>query len=503
MQLALLLSVAVAAGRSEMTYVGGCTVKGPGAVQTAAGGGADGTVAGQAPAMNVYKDGFWSVGCKGDAMIRIGDKYGGGKFKYDVGRVANTSVVLYDHVVESDSQVSMTPSVCFDFCRTMPDMNFFGLIDGRTCYCEHYYMTSTGEGTCDLPCEGDSASICGGSDMSSLYQMHACEGGLAADADALQAEIDEVYGSLSSNYDAADEVGNGMQSSGDTLESYTEGCASDYAQQAKVAAGPILHAGEELAELMGKFDASSEGLPDLTADLGFEERKKVEQYMELSKELMDASDTALAASKELTEDSNPSSEGEDAGSTFVPVLRQMGDPAKESHQAVCGGSVTGLPKVGLSYDQCAHACDTEAPKSSDDYCWAFQYFEFPDAEPLCFLLSDLAELTSFACETPEGDVAEGSPSPDGFLQKKHRHHRLRKHHHKHHHKRNRHVRKASAHSKQHQLLKALTMAAKERLSGAFSTEPQAYCAVRFADVQGVTPEFKDGQTTIDRCFGQA
>ena len=54
--------------------MGGCKLNGPGAVQTAAGGGSDGTVDGIAPAQNVYKDGFWSVGCKGDAMIKIGDK---------------------------------------------------------------------------------------------------------------------------------------------------------------------------------------------------------------------------------------------------------------------------------------------------------------------------------------------------------------------------------------------------------------------------------------------
>merc|ERR1719506_46184 len=187
--------------------------------------------------------------------------------------------------------------------------------------------------------------------------------------------------------------------------------------------------------------------------------------MEESTERMDASENALAASKEVTESSSmeASDEHDDAGSTFVPVLRQMGDGAKEDHQAVCGGTVTGLPKVGLTYGQCAHACDSEAPKSSDDYCWAFQFFEFPDADSLCFLLSDLSELTSFDCEVSETDVAEGSPSPDAFLQKKH-HHRVRKHHHKHHHKHHRHVRKASHRSKQHQLLTALKLK-KDRLSG--------------------------------------
>ena len=37
----------------------------------------------------------------------------------------------------------------------MPDMQFFGLIYGRECYCSHYYKKTTGEGTCDLPCEGE------------------------------------------------------------------------------------------------------------------------------------------------------------------------------------------------------------------------------------------------------------------------------------------------------------------------------------------------------------
>jgi len=509
MQLGLLLSVTVAAmvHREGFTYVGGCKLNGPGAVQTAAGGGADGTVDGVAPANNVYKDGYWSVGCKGDAMIKIGDKFGNGKFKYDIGRVANTSVVRYDMVVERDSQESMTPKVCFEFCRTVPNMNFFGLINGRDCYCEHYYQTTTGEGTCELPCEGDSASICGGGDMSSLYQMHVCAGGLAQDVSALQDSSDEVYDALDDDYEATLEVAEGMQASGDKLESYAEGSASDYAQQAKVAAGPLSRADESLADLMGKFDENQQEFPPLDQEISFEERKKVEEWMEVTTETMDASEQALAAAKELVEESNPQAEAEEAGSTFVPVLRQLGDKFGDNDQAVCAGTVTGLPKVGLTYDQCAHACDTEAPKSSDAYCWAFQYFSFPDAEPLCFLLSDLAELTSYKCAY---GGEEGSPSPDGFVQTSA--FLARKHHHKHHAKHHKHVRAHKKHVRKHvvrqgtanahQLVKVTKLAVRERLNGEFSDEPQATCAVRFADVQGVTPEFKDGTTTIDRCFGQ-
>merc|ERR1719420_417532 len=531
-QFFLLPLAAALVSHESFTYVGGCR-KGPGAVQTAAGGGADGTVDGQAPSMNVYKDGFWSVGCKGDAMIKIGDKYGGGKFKYDIGRVANTSVVLYDMVVEGDSQESMTPTVCFEFCRTVPNMNFFGLIKGRDCYCEHYYQTTTGEGTCDLPCEGDSASICGGSDMSSLYQMHVCEGGLQADAKALEESAMEVYDAMSTDYDAVEEVAEAMQASGEMLESFAEGSTSDYSQQAKVAAGPLSRVTEGLAEVMGKLDeADSAEMPSLEGELSFDDRKVVEEHMETVTDLLDAGEQALSAATELYDESCPDlgEESADAASTFVPVLRQLGDASRESDQSVCAGTVTGLPKVGLTYDQCAYACDHEAPKSSDAYCWAFQYIAFPDAEPLCFLLSDLTELTTFKCASSLAGGSEdgGSPDPDAFLQiskvnpspepkvsflaKKHRHHHKRhghKHHHKglhshkHHHKAHKKmVRKANAHAAaavNHQLVRKMRIQKRE-LSEAYTDEPEVMCAVRFADVQGVTPEFKDGTTNIDRCF---
>jgi len=538
MQLSMIFFTAVAAmvshevNKQGYTYVGGCKLNGPGAVQTAAGGGSDGTVDGIAPAQNVYKDGFWSVGCKGDAMIKIGDKYGGGKFKYDIGRVANTSVVRYDMVVEGDSQESMTPSVCFEFCRTVPNMNFFGLINGRDCYCEHYYQTTSAEGTCDLPCEGDSASICGGSDMSSLYQMHVCEGGLAADAKALEESAMEVYDAMSTDYDAVDEVASAMQASGEMLESFAEGCTSDYSQQAKVAAGPLSRVSEGLAEVMGKLDeADSKEMPPLDGELSFDDRKVVEEHMETVTDLLDAGEQALSAATELYDESCPDlgEESADAASTFVPVLRQLGDASRESDQSVCAGTVTGLPKVGLTYDQCAYACDHEAPKSSDAYCWAFQYIAFPDAEPLCFLLSDLTELTTYKCASSLAGGSEegGSPDPDAFLQiskanpspepkvsflaKKHRHHKHRhghKHHHKglshkHHHKAHKKmVRKANAHAAaavNHQLVRKMKIQKRE-LSEAYTDEPEVMCAVRFADVQGVTPEFKDGTTNIDRCF---
>jgi len=370
--------------------------------------------------------------------------------------------------------------------------------------------------------------------MSSLYQMHVCAGGLQADAKALEESAMEVYDALSTDYDAVEEVAEAMQASGDMLESFTEGCTSDYAQQAKVAAGPLSRVTEGLAEVMGKLDEADSDRPNLEGELNFDDRKKVENFMETVTDLLDDGEQALSAATELYDESCPDigEEGADAGSTFVPVLRQLGDASRENDQSVCAGTVTGLPKVGLTYDQCAYACDHEAPKSSDAYCWAFQYIAFPDAEPLCFLLSDLTELTTFKCGSSLAGGGEegGSPDPDAFMQitkanpspepkvflekkhhKHHKHHHGHKHHHKglshKHHKSHKMVRKAKAErvhgaaAVNHQLVRKMKIQKRE-LSEEYTDEPEVMCAVRFADVQGVTPEFKDGTTTIDRCFGQ-
>jgi len=259
MQLIVLAAAAVRKHehkRHNLVMVGGCKVEGPGAVQTLAGGGADGTVDGVPPHMNVYKDGFWDAGCLSDEMVKTGDKFGDGKFTYKSQGSANTSIVFYGEIVEPDSQKPMTPKVCFEFCRTVPDMTFFGLIYGRECYCSHYWKKTTGEGVCDLPCEGDAASICGGAELSSMYQMHKCVGGLAQDVEDLEAKVDETYDALTSAEAVLSEQGTALQMSGEKLESYAEGSSSGLSQAAKVAAGPVIHAAEDLAELVGRSTRS-------------------------------------------------------------------------------------------------------------------------------------------------------------------------------------------------------------------------------------------------------
>jgi len=515
--------------KEGFVMVGGCKVQGPGAVQTAAGGGSHGTVDGIEPFMNVYRDGYWSVGCLSDEMVKSGDKYGDGKFDYAIKESANTSVVFYSEVVEGDKKESMTAKVCFEFCRTMPDMQFFGLIYGRECYCEHYYKKTTGEGVCDLPCEGG-GGVCGGKQLSSIYQMHACEGGLAADMADLSGEVDTTIDTLTTAHDDVDAIGAAMQSSAEKLESYAEGCASGLNQAAKVAAGPLIHAADDCLELSeemstasGDYDAL--GLA-LEGTLSFDERKSVEEYMEKAKGFIDAAEQAVAAAKDLAKESSP--EVAEYDPTFVPVMRQIKAEMTDK-MSVCNGEMTGLPKVGLSLLECADACDMEAPKASEDYCMYYQYFEFPGEEqPLCFLFTEITEVTTFNCDyeekelvvplpkgltetTPDGTASEPGAllQTRGLLRKKH-HHKHHHHHHGHHHghKTSHGLRKQSGKQTLEEAqgkaeVKRFLLSYKKHFKSAVgrTTDVAAVCMVRLADTLGVTPDPKDGITNIDRCFG--
>merc|ERR1719230_2399526 len=69
----------------------------------------------------------------------------------------------------------MDQEVCFEFCRTVPDMMSFGLIHGRDCYCAPYYKMMAGDSSqCDAVCEGKSTTMCGGMTKSSIFTMHMC-----------------------------------------------------------------------------------------------------------------------------------------------------------------------------------------------------------------------------------------------------------------------------------------------------------------------------------------
>merc|ERR1719214_415408 len=89
--------------------------------------------------------------------------------------VGDTSIVRYTEIVLKEKQVAMTPTVCFEFCRSIEDMVFFGISNGRDCYCTPYYKPAQGDDKkCDSVCEGDETLMCGNQKKSTIWEMHLC-----------------------------------------------------------------------------------------------------------------------------------------------------------------------------------------------------------------------------------------------------------------------------------------------------------------------------------------
>merc|ERR1719265_752760 len=106
-------------------------------------------------------------------MNVFSDKFGNGKFKYK--DQADVSIARYSEIVLEEKQQAMTPTICFEFCRSLPDMVFFGITNGRNCYCAPYYKPAAGDDKkCDSPCEGDTTVMCGNQKKSTIWEMHLC-----------------------------------------------------------------------------------------------------------------------------------------------------------------------------------------------------------------------------------------------------------------------------------------------------------------------------------------
>jgi len=83
------------------------------------------------PFQMVTKDGFLLVACAKDAMLEHGDKFGNGKDRYKMSDTSNVSIVHYAEIIPKEDREQMTINRCFDFCRTVPNMVYFGLQAGR------------------------------------------------------------------------------------------------------------------------------------------------------------------------------------------------------------------------------------------------------------------------------------------------------------------------------------------------------------------------------------
>lgn len=72
----------------------------------------------------------------------------------------------------------LTPAVCAAFCSSVDDAVYFGVQDGRKCFCGDAFGKHGVSSECDDPCMGDESQVCGAENVNSVYAL-----GLMGDAD--------------------------------------------------------------------------------------------------------------------------------------------------------------------------------------------------------------------------------------------------------------------------------------------------------------------------------
>jgi len=378
------------------------------------------------PLVKVFKDGYSITGCFKDQMYEFADMYGDNADKYRM--TSNISIVKYSEVMLKDAQKAMSPRLCYEFCRTVPDMVYFGITGGRDCYCMPFYQGgASGSEICDLPCPGDPMLMCGGKFKSSIFEMHMCAD-TAGDLlyNAVKAEMELVY-----FYDTAfmtDKLGHHLETGGKMLQKVA-GSVGDM--------GASALGKEALKEAASLFDPNTGWgacRPDYRTllnvyddakplyDADFTWAKNL-QKAEDSIRMMDSVRKKLNLCAQIAEgpilavypyyfgfmDSldekdlqKRSDKYVDGLVGFYPAIYMKNSEAPEEMSS-CKGELLGRPKP-IPFSACAEACDQI---HTPFRCAGFQYFQFMDGDkqiPLCFLFKEMEEVRQYRCPAFEGGL---------------------------------------------------------------------------------------------------
>lgn len=369
------------------------------------------------PFATVLKDGFFDVGCVKDYMFEHGDKNGANRHIYEIGASANVSIVHYKDVVPKEDQEGMTHQVCFEFCRTVPDMGFFALTAGRECYCEPYFKQMAGDSSqCDAVCEGKPTTMCGGMAKSSVFEMHLCAD-TAEDLAGALTKAGELKEELTKAKSTGEDGSGMMQSMGanmqDMFGAAGDPTASNLMQSAKVFAGEWQHASEDAAKIAEKIEAlEADGKGMEGGD--FTDVETITKAEATVSELEASTAEGAAALESLVEmnelgsagDGDSEEGGKDGAADdetasplkqYMPVMYFV-DREFEKVPSTCGGDVINKPYLGTA-DECALACDAEGLA-----CAGFSFFT--QKTSMCFLFGKFTEVTYYTgCE---GSDEEGS-----------------------------------------------------------------------------------------------
>lgn len=339
------------------------------------------------PYEEVLKDGFMPIDCVKDKLFLNGDKFGDGKFSYKLENISNVSIVHYTDVVPKEDRKPMTQKVCFEFCRTVPEMSFFGIIMGRDCYCAPYYkMVADDSSDCDQLCEGDSTLVCGGKSKSSIFSMHMCA---STKADLQKASIatNRMVGDLKTRMALANALSSKMQKAAELNQKIFgkagDPATSDLMQIAKEFAGDLEESARKANRIADELHGLKEEAGTLDGKGDFDSSDTVTKAERLM-EKMDADEPeAIEKRKAMSKLIKLASPGElELGSAaqYYPMMYFVDKKYTET-MTTCKGPLVDKPIVGESIDGCASACDAEIHT-----CVGFMYYGTGDSS-LCFLYS--------------------------------------------------------------------------------------------------------------------
>jgi len=337
------------------------------------------------PFKTVLKDGFLEVDCVKDYMYYRGDKFGDNKHDYKLGPVSDVSIVHYAAHVKKEDQVEMTQKVCFEFCRTVPNMGFFGIVNGRGCYCTPYFTSMESDSSqCDAVCEGENTLMCGGKSKSSIFAMHMCDS-TGDDVSTRSGTAGSLEASMNAKVITANGLSSNMQNRGASLQkvfgAVGDSGAAGLCQNAKVSAGTLKHKSEDADAVAKKLSAlvgDAAGLKDFTNPATV---TKAERIMEDIDETVAEGEAVTDELDKLTALASPSPTSAGAAKQYSPVMYFV-DKEFDGMPTTCSGDTVAEPIVGESEDGCASACDANIHS-----CVGFQYFSGKGSDSLCFLFS--------------------------------------------------------------------------------------------------------------------
>lgn len=301
----------------------------------------------------------------------------------------------------------MTHDVCFKFCRTIPDMSFFGLTHGHDCYCMPFYKQLAGDSSkCDVACEGQEGSFCGGTKKSSIFEMHMCS--------SSSIELSATSGA------AAQIVKKGQELS-------TKIAKLTVSMQQKVAHhqqafGAV---GDQAASFLMKATKESLGLLDqaathVTQSTGplLTELTKADAMMGFEfEQLSDATPAQNLISKITAQLTTAKDVIKKASFLYNSAIRGVGqsgfrkqyqpllnfvDKEHANSPSTCAGTWYKNPILNASVDECATACEAQV---NEPGCIGFSIYK----GGFCYLFSKFTSVTYYSQCPP---IAEQGTSDD-------------------------------------------------------------------------------------------